>query len=434
MSKKIFAVIRREFITRAKTKGFIIGTLAFPIIMVLMFSAMFVFGKLFQPTTKKFVIIDQPNLVYEKFTALQSDTLSNGKLQYIFEKHSVVEDELEASLELLQNKVRNKEIDGYMLIPETILETREIIFSARNVSDFEEQQRFARSFTEIIRNYRLEQVGMSAEIIQRERELGRVWLKSKQVTDKGEVEKSGVSSYLLSYILTYVMLLMIMIYGQMTMRSVIEEKSQRISETIVSSIKPLELMLGKIIGICGLGLTQLGIFGGFMYLVSTYAVPILQRFGIDSPDVFEIFGQLNFSASMFGFMLTFFILGFVFFAGLFAALGAMVNSEDEGQQLQMPLIFLLMIGYFMMISIAKNPDTARALWFSLIPFWTPLIMFARIAASDPILPSGTWLSIGTMTVSTVVLIAFIAKIYRVGILMYGKKASFKEVLRWLRYK
>ncbi|HHS12904.1 MAG TPA: ABC transporter permease, partial [bacterium] len=123
-----------------------------------------------------------------------------------------------------------------------------------------------------------------------------------------------------------------------------------------------------------------------------------------------------------------------FFSGLFAGIGAMVNTEDEGQQYQMPIIFLILIGYFMMFAIARHPETPMAFWTSLIPVFTPMVMFARIAVSDPVLPSGTWISLGVMVLANFLLIRIITKVYRVGILMYGKKPSFREALKWIRYK
>ena len=136
---------------------------------------------------------------------------------------------------------------------------------------------------------------------------------------------------------------MIMIYGQILMRSVIEEKTQRITESIVSSVRPLELMFGKMLGVCGLGLTQLLVFGGFLLAAVTFAEPLLKRFGIQSSELFAILKQVHFTAPVFVFMIIFFLLGFVFYSGLYAALGAMVNTEDEGQQFQTPLIVLSLI-------------------------------------------------------------------------------------------
>jgi ABC-2 type transport system permease protein len=193
-------------------------------------------------------------------------------------------------------------------------------------------------------------------------------------------------------------------------------------------------MLGKIAGICALGITQLAIFGGFVFFAVTYGEPLFKHFGVDTPEILDIIRQIHFTGPIFAFMIIFFLLGFVFYSTLFAAVGAMVNTEDEGQQFMLPLIFLLTIGYFIMFTVARNPETARAFWISLIPFFTPSVMFARIAVSDPLLPSGAILSIFTMVVSTMLLIMLTAKVYRVGILLYGKKPSLKETVKWIRYK
>ena len=434
MSKKVLAIIEREYVTRAKTKGFIIGTILFPLILVLMFSGIFIVRTLFKPSTRTYYIVDQTGMIFDEFARIQSGKLKSGEPKYRFILENVTSDNLEASLETFQSKVMQKEIYGYLLIPEDVVQSKEVRFSARNVSNFEEQESFSNTLSWIVTNYRLESKGLPADEIRKEMNQGRVRLVSHQVTEKGEIKKSGISSYILTYILTYVMFLMMMIYGQILMRSVIEEKSQRITESIVSAIKPLELMFGKIIGVCGLGLTQLVIFGGFMLAAVTFAEPLFRRFGLTSPDFLGIIRQLHFTAPVFGFMILFFLLGFVFYSGLYAALGAMVNTEDEGQQYQMPLIFLFIMGYFIMFTVAQNPDTARAFWVSLFPPFTPMVMFARIAVSDPILPSGAYLSIFTMIVSTAILIFTVSKIYRVGILMYGKKPSIKEAIKWIRYK
>lgn len=434
MSSKMLAVIKREYITRVKTKGFIIGTLIFPVLIVLILGGVVIFDTIFQPSTRSYAIIDKSGRVYQEFVNLQSDTLKNGEPKYTFPHIKITESEEEFVLDSLRNAVINQKISGYLIIPEDITEAREVTYAARNVSDLEELGSFSRSFTWIVTNLRLEQKGLDVDEIRKQMNEGRVRLTSKQVTDEGEVEKSGVSSFILTYIVSYAILLLIMIYGQMLMRSVIEEKSQRISETIVSSIKPFQLMSGKLIGICSLGITQLFIFGIFIFAVVNFSEPIFARFGLASSELLEVLGQFQFSGTVFGFMILFFMLGFVFYSSMFAAVGAMVNSEDEGQQFQMPIIFLMIIGFFIMFTVSRNPDTVRAFWISLIPFFTPLVMFARIAVSDPVLPSGAYLSIFTMILFTALILWAVAKIYRVGILMYGKKPSLKEALKWIRYK
>jgi len=434
MNKKLFAVIRREYLIRVRTKGFIIGTLLTPAMIILIFSGIFIFAKVFAPSTKKYVIVDQSGRIYEEFTSMFTDTLRNGQPKFIFTERKISSRNQDAEFEELQRMVRAKEIDGYFIIPEDIIDTRIVRYSARSVSNFDEQRDFTRALSRIVTNNRLENKGLSPEEIRKEMAMGSVSLVSRQVTEQGEIEKSGVSSFILTYFLTYILFLLIMIYGQTLMRSVIEEKTQRITETIISSIKPIELMVGKLVGICLLGLTQLVILGLFVLAAAAYGEPVFVKFGVNAPEVLDIIRQINFSPAVFSFMLIFFLLGFVLYAVFYAAIGAIVNTEDEGQQFQFPVIILVLLGYFMMFSVAQNPETSRALWMSLIPFFTPIVMFARIAVSDPIIPSGAYLSIFTMLVSVVLTIWVVSKIYRVGILMYGKKPSLKEALKWVRYK
>jgi len=434
MRSKIAAVIKREYLTRVKTKGFIIGTMLFPLLIGVIFGSYFIFGKLFQPSTKTFYIIDQTGVIYKDFTGSLPDTLKNGALQYEFREKQVALELEESATSEFQELVNNKEIDGYMIIPADVLESREIRFSARNVSDYEERIRFERIFSGIVANLRLENKGYPVKEIRHEMSQSRVSLKTRQITEEGEIEKSGLSSFVLTYLLTYIMFLMIMIYGQSLMRSVIEEKSQRITETIISSIKPVELMIGKLIGVCAVGVTQLSILGLFFMALVQWGEPLFLKLGVTEPGFVDFFRQIHFTPTIFFFLLFYFLMGFAFFACLYAAVGAMVNTEEEGTQYQMPIIFLVMIGYFMMFTIARNPDTSMALAISLIPPFTPIVMFTRIAVSDPIIPSGAFISIFTMVAAIGIMIWLVAKIYRVGILMYGKKPSLREVIKWLKYK
>ena len=434
MRSKVFAVIKREYGTRARTKGFIIGTLIIPLVFVLMGGGVFLFRSFFQPSTRVYAVIDQSDRIFDQFIGLFPDTLRTGEPEYRFENVQLVSGSIDEITRSLQERVLQQEIDGYINIPENIAQSREVTFSARNVGDYEMLRDFSRALSRIVADMRLELAGYSAERVRSEIASGRVNMVSRQVTNEGEIEKGGVPSFILAYILTYLILIMMMVYGQTLMRSVIEEKTQRITETIISAVKPIELMVGKIIGICGLGLTQLVVVGLIFYAVATYGEPLLSNMGMRTSDVLDILRQVKFTPSLFGFMIVFFLLGYIFFSSLFAAVGAMVNTEDEGQQYQMPLVFIILIGYFIMFTVARNPDTPRAFWISLFPVFTPIVSFARVAVSDPVIPQGTFLSIFTLATSTVILVFMVAKIYRVGILMYGKKPSLKEALRWLRYR
>jgi len=433
MKLKTLAIIKREYVTRVRTKGFIIGTLLFPAILVLLGGGIFLFAEFFQPSTKTYFIIDRTGRIYDEFVKLMPDTLANGEPEFVFVNKKVSARELEDSVREFQGLVRQKEIDGYIVIPEDVVESRRVRYTARSVGNFEEQREIAGALSRIVTNFRLEQKGLSPEEIHAEMRLGRIRLESLQVTEEGEVQKSGAASFGLTYVLCYVMLLVIMIYGVMVMRSVIEEKSQRITETIISSVSPIDLMVGKLIGICSLGITQLLVFGIIGLLVVQYGEVVFIRFGINTPEILDFIRNIPFSITVFIFMILYFFMGFVFYASLYAAVGAIVNTEDEGQQFQFPIVILIIVGFFIMFSVAQNPETTMAFWISLIPFFTPIVMFARVTVTDPALPDGVYLSIFTMLASTVLLIMLVAKIYRVGILMYGKKPSLKEVVKWIRY-
>lgn len=433
MNKKVLAVITREYVTRVRTKGFIIGTLITPLMFVLIFGGIFIFSILFQPSTKEYHVIDQSGLIYDDFVPMLSDTLDSGEPEFRFTKVDLANQNLDTVIFSLQSLINGKEIDGYLLIPEDIVESRKVKYAARSVSNWDEQKEITRSISRIVTNHRLAKKGFPPDSIRKEFRRGRVELISRQVTEEGELEKSGASSFILTYILAYVLFLMVMIYGQTVMRSVIEEKSQRITETIVSSMKPIELLVGKLIGISFLGLTQLIVIGLFVLGASVYGGAIFTGFGVTTPDLLDVVNQINFSVSVFAFFIIFFLMGYIFYAGLYAVIGAIVNTEDEGQHLQFPIIILIMFGFFMMFSVAQNPETSMAYWISLIPLFSPIVMFARIAVCDPVIPDGAYLSIIIMIITIVLMLKVIAKIYRVGILMYGKKPSLKEALKWIRY-
>ncbi len=434
MSNKVFAVISREFVTRVRTKGFIIGTLLLPLMFVLFIGGVFIFAIFFQPSTKTYDVVDLNGAVYDEFVSQLDDTLDSGKPKYVFNKTELKDGNIDSTLAYLQKLVNSKKIDGYLIFPKDIFESKKVQYAARNVSNFDEQRDISRALSKIVVNYKLTSAGVSPDSIRKIFYSGKVELVSHQVTEAGSTEKSGASSFVLTYILVYMMFLMVMIYGQMVMRSVIEEKSQRISETIVSAVRPMELLVGKLVGICLLGLTQLVIIGVIFLIVALYGEMIFSSFGITSLDLLEVVNKIHFSMSIFVFMILFFIFGFIFYASIFAAVGAMVNTEEEGQQFQMPIIILLIFSFFIMFTVAQNPDTVRAYWVSLVPFFTPVVMFARISVSDPVLPDGALLSVVVMAVSTFLLLWVVSKIYRVGILMYGKKPSLKEALKWIKYK
>jgi len=196
MNFKTLAVIKREYFTRVRTKGFIIGTLLFPIILIFLFGGIFIFGRFFQPTTKHYSIIDKTDQIYDDLVIMLPDTLKNGKLRFQFDKITGEVQNYDEIIKDLQNRIINKQLDGYLIIPEDILETRIVKYSARNVSDYEELEKLQWAISRVVGNLRLQNKGLSPEEIRQEMRLGWISLESTQVTKKGEISKDGTSNFL----------------------------------------------------------------------------------------------------------------------------------------------------------------------------------------------------------------------------------------------
>jgi ABC-2 type transport system permease protein len=245
-------------------------------------------------------------------------------------------------------------------------------------------------------------------------------------------------------------------YGSMVMRSVMEEKKSRIVEVIISSVKPVELMAGKIIGTALVGLTQVGIW----VVLGLISLTVVQ--GFFTPDsaqqigqnlmetqpqmnpamaqaagqsqiveAMEMIGNLNLPLIVFSFVF-YFLVGYLMYSSLLGAVGAAVDNEEDSQQLVFPVTFPLILSIMLLFPIARNPEGPVAFWGSMIPFTSPVAMLARIPYGVP-----TWellLSMFLLVLTTVGAIAAAAKIYRIGLLMYGKKVNLKELIKWLRYK
>lgn len=274
------------------------------------------------------------------------------------------------------------------------------------------------------------------------------------IDSKGTEKKSSTTVAMsLAYIMGFIMYMMVLLTGNMVMQGVIEEKHDRVIEVIISSIKPFNLMMGKILGIAAVCLLQIAAWVVLTFAISTVAMgyivkntdatQMIAAQGIDpevietvtsnaaTNDLMQAIANLDFGLII-GSFVFFFLFGYLLYAALFAAAGSSVENESETQQLVMPLSIPLMLGLFVMIAAMKAPDSALVQWCSIIPFTSPIVMLARIPFGVP-----TWelaLS-GVLLVLTFVGVTYLAaKIYRVGILMYGKKASFKEIWKWLRYK
>jgi ABC-2 type transport system permease protein len=248
------------------------------------------------------------------------------------------------------------------------------------------------------------------------------------VNEKGEegAEDSGVG-FALVFVVAFVIYITVLLYGQVVLGAIVEEKETRIAEILFSSVRSTTLMLGKLIGVSLVALTQMGIWVLAFSLLSVFGVGWLAAQGVNISSI----GLPHLPALFFVYFFLFFMLGYFVFAAIYVFIGSMVTTTQEGGQMAMPVVFLLVASLLMASPVLRSPNSSFAFWVSMFPFFSPITMLVRIVSQTPpvwqILLS---LSIGAGTV--VLLLWLAARIYRIGMLMYGKKASIPEVMRWIR--
>ena len=423
---KLWTVFKREFLTRVKTKGFIIGTLLTPLFIVLISIGPGLLMNLKSEKSKQISVVDLSGVVYNELVQALNDTTSSGQRLYEFtnvpastENFNEVKDELKLAVD------KNK-IDGFFIIPPDIVEKNESLYYAKSVSNFDENRIFQSAISQIIRNYRIEQSNLEPELVNK---LTRwINLKTIKVTKGGKEEEDRGLSFVVTFIMVMFLYMALIAYGAFVMRSVYEEKQSRVVEVIISSCKPFQLMAGKVLGVGAVGLVQYAIWATVAALLTIYSSSIMQLFSASA----KAFAIPTIPLTVLVYFIIFFILGYLLFATIYAALGAMVNTDQDAQQLQFPVIMFIIMAFILAFYIIKNPTADLSKIISLIPLFSPITMFTRIAVQMPPF-SEILLSIAILILTIIFLIWLAGKIFRVGILMYGKRPTLSELVNWIRY-
>jgi ABC-2 type transport system permease protein len=414
---KILAIIKREYITRVRSKGFIIATVLMPLIMTSLILVPILLARSSSGTSYRLTVLDQ----------LKDDSLYNLAVQKLTDDAAKA-DRIEVSREIgtgdpAQQEALNQQLgkgglSGYVVIPPDALDSGRVTLHSRNVTDFARIGRINNAFESAILGRRMERAGIDSARV----DALRTGIDVQMVNERGETEKG--ESFVLGYVLVLFLYVTILIYGLMVMRGVIEEKQSRIVEVLLSSVKPFQLMIGKLFGIGLVGLTQYLIWITFALLVSGFAAA--QAMIVSQVKVPRV------PFSILAYFVIYFLLGYFLYATLYALIGATVSSEEDGQHAQTPITMLLVIQMVLLTLILRSPDGPTATVLSLIPFFGPIIMFMRICVQTP-----PWWQIAFSIVTligTILGTAWIAgKIYRVGVLMYGKRPNLPELARWLKY-
>ena len=431
--KNIFLITKREFLTQVKKKSFIILTILAPLFMI-GFGVVISFMFKANETEYQFNVIDKSNIFKQLKPAKE--------ITYI-----PVPIATEKSLVL--GLKDTKEVDGVLIIPELKnqdyeqLQKETQLLTNKQIS-FDVRARIANGISDIIKNEKIKNLGLTELQI---KDLDKDFqLNTVNVVDKSEHDDNfafGIKSGL-SMLLMYVVFMFIMIYGVRVMRSVLEEKNNRVVEIIISSVKPFELMMGKILGVTGVALVQFSIwitmsvisalilgnkFAATPQNINERTMEKMSNFNEIAGAVSDTLFSLNYGLIIFVFIL-YFILGYLFYSSMYAAIGSAVDNETETQQFTLYAILPLMLGLYGSFTIMKNPDGPMGFWLSIIPFTSPVAMIARIPFGVP-----AWqliLSVVLLVLSTLGMIFIASKVYRIGILMYGNKATVKELWKWIR--
>jgi ABC-2 type transport system permease protein len=426
--KKIFAVIRREYLERVRTKAFWIATFLVPVFFLGYMAVQF---QAIKKTSgeRKIAVVDAtgrlaPALAAElaarEAARTQAKPGSRG-IHWIMEPRPITGD-LEQTKETLRKEVLDKKIYGYLVLEPTLLENDRAEYYSISVSEFVALAQLEQAINRVLLRRKIEDRGLPASL---GKELERrVDLRTLKVTTKGATEEKG-AGILAAIIFMVIMYMTFFMYGFQNLRGVIEEKTNRIVELVIASVRPTELMLGKIIGIGLVGLTQ--------YLIWSLVAMNLSLPGIASIMAMGESGAPAIPLSMIGYFLLFFLLGYFLYASVYTAIGAPFNTDQEAQQLSMIPSMLIIGGMAVYPSVMNSPNGPVAVFASLFPFTAPLIMYLRTAIAEP--PG--WqiaLCIVILILSTIGMAWLAGRIYRVGILMYGKKPTLPEIMRWVRYR
>ena len=445
MDKKIFTVAKREFLERVRSRWFIVGTLIVPVLMAGAFMVpLYIASKSrASANVRRITIIDATgvglgqrvaNVLMSDSTLARNDSIRPNVV--IATAADIAAKEAAATAEV--KKPNN--IVGYLVLNDSTLAGRSARYAGRNASTVSDMDKLTSALREQVMMVRLEREGVKQEIVG-ELAKTRLRLSSERLSERGR-SASGVVGLLAGIIVGVLLLMSILIHGQNVMRGVLEEKTTRVAEVVISSVKPESLLAGKVIGVGAVGLTQqIAWFGIGIYLMNFLTPIILKGTGAaaaataaagagGSDAIGSAMGGL--SLGVIGVALVYFILGFVFYATLYAAVGSMVNSEQEAQQAAVPVVMLIMSAWIFVNPVMIAPNGRLAVVLSWLPWASPIIMPIRMGLTT-VSPASVAASIALALVGSVLAVWLSARIYRVGMLMYGKKPSFGEVMKWIRY-
>lgn len=435
MKSNIGIIIRREFLERVTKKSFIATTLLMPIFMIAVMIAPTLITIFSTPEQVKIAVIDDSGLI--------APTLKDD--------NSITFVQINDNLEIAK---ANDSIDGILVIGQNIVNTTsDVTFYSHDASSLLIEQNISSQLEKAIENIRRENYNIEGldEIV--ESLNVDINLTTYRINETEDSTSSSFLSYAIGMAMSLLLYMFLLLYGQLVMTSIIEEKNNRVLEIMVSSIKPGQLMLGKILGIGSVALTQVAIWGIILVSISAFVLPAIlptdimaevtafntgslnaatAQNDIETLQAISILSNVGYIVNIIIYLILFLIGGFLFYAALNAAIGSAVDNVQDASQLQSVVMVPIILGLVMSMSVVSDPNSTLATILSMIPFTSPMTMMTRIPFGIP-----TWEIITSLVIlyaSFIGMVWIASKIYRVGIFMYGKKPSIKELIKWINYK
>jgi ABC-2 type transport system permease protein len=420
---KSWIITKREFLTRVKTKGFIIGTFVAPLFMLALVVLPSLLMHVSPEAETSICVADFTGrlMSYLKSDALENKKDGNGKALYRIAEVPADAVGIDSLKRRMNGEILAGKTNVFMILPEDIFESNRFEMYAKNVGNFQLNMSLNGMVSSAVTKVRLAGSGMDPELVER---LSRgVKAKTFKVAGGGAREESGELAFVFSYVMVFMIYMVLIFYGMFVMRGVIEDKSSRVVEVVLSSARPHEIMAGKVLGIGAAGLTQMAVWALSILILSMFGASFASAAKIPLPSI-STWTVLAFVA--------FFLIGYFLYASLYAALGSLGNSDSDMQNLQWPAMAPLIFSIVVMMAIVKNPDGTLAVVLSMIPFFSPMLMFLRISLhAVPLVQVIVCIALCILTIGGMVWLA--GRIFRVGILMYGKRPTLPEVLKWIRY-
>lgn len=432
-------IIEREFYERVRKKSFLITTIALPVLMVLIMiipALLMIYGG----STDRTIYVSDPDYIVGPALITAQSEGGDDEVNFVLSPLPV------------DSLINVESADGVLEIPAGLLDSDKALKLYTNgSSSLTLETTIVNRVEQIVEKERLKRYDIAnlQEIL---KQVTPDLTISSTRTDSNK-EQSAAVSYFLGFGLTFVLYMFLLLYGQMVMTSIIEEKNNRVLEIVVSSVSPTKLMLGKIAGIGLVAVTQIIIWAGLLLLFSSILLPAILPAEIageitavnsgnldiaqasvdgDILAALTMFSDPGYIISTFALLTLYLILGFLFYAAIFAAIGSAVDNIQDASQLQSVSTVPIILGLVFGMTAATEPSSGIAFWSSLIPFTSPMVMMARIPYGVP-----AWeiiVSILLLVAGVAAIVWCAAKIYRIGIFMYGKKPTVKDLIKWARYK